>query len=128
MVPQFDLDHARINGHQLFHRHDWVGAGVCDPAAWCVTPDWWEVLKYFAPTREDWRAGYIHPLYAEAAKKQPYLEYLLDELEEEILEVKADRGRKLGEMGYQTASLQNRLLCRQRGSQSNTTHADHCRV
>lgn len=55
---------------------------------------WWDVLKYFSPTREEWEAGYIHPLYAEAVKKQPYLEYLLDELEEEILEVKADRGRK----------------------------------
>lgn len=55
---------------------------------------WWGVLKCFSPTREDWEAGYIHPLYAEAVKKQPYLGYLLDELEEEMLEVKADRGRK----------------------------------
>lgn len=55
---------------------------------------WWDVLKYFAPTREDWDAGYIHPLYVEAVRKQPYLEYLLDELLEEISEVKADRGRK----------------------------------
>ncbi len=55
---------------------------------------WWDVLKYFSPTREDIEAGYIHPLYAEAVKKQPYLEYLLDELEEAIAEVKADRGRK----------------------------------
>ena len=55
---------------------------------------WWDVLKYFSPTREDIEAGYIHPLYAEAVKKQPYLEYLLDELEEEIAEVKAVRGRK----------------------------------
>jgi len=55
---------------------------------------WWDVLKYFEPTRGDWEAGFIHPLYAEAVRKQPYLEYLLDELEEEILEVKADRGRK----------------------------------
>ena len=54
---------------------------------------WWEVLKYFTPVR-DGDSVYIHPLYAEAVKKQPYLEYLLDELEEEILEVKADRGRK----------------------------------
>lgn len=54
---------------------------------------WWEILKYFAPTREGWRAGYVHPFYAEAVKKQPYLEYLLEELEEEIWEVKADRGR-----------------------------------
>ena len=55
---------------------------------------WWDVLKCFPPTREEWEAGCIHPLYAEAVKKQPYLEYLLDELEAEILEVKADRGRK----------------------------------
>ena len=55
---------------------------------------WWNILKYFAPTRENLEAGYIHPLYTEAVKKQPYLEYLLDELEEEIAEVKADRGRK----------------------------------
>lgn len=55
---------------------------------------WWDVLKYFSPTREEWEAGYIHPFYMEAVKKQPYLEYLLDELEEAIAEVKADRGRK----------------------------------
>ena len=54
---------------------------------------WWEVLKYFTPVR-DGDYVYIHPLDAEAVKKQPYLEYLLDELEEEIAEVKADRGRK----------------------------------
>ena len=54
---------------------------------------WWDVLKYSAPTREG-DTVYIHPLYVEAAKKQPYLEYLLDELEEEIAEVKANRGRK----------------------------------
>lgn len=55
---------------------------------------WWDVLKYFTPTREDWEAGYIHPFYIEAAKKQPYLEYLLDELEDEIAEVKEVCGRK----------------------------------
>jgi len=54
---------------------------------------WWDVLKHFTPTREGDFVD-IHPLYAEAVKKQPYLEYLLDELEEEIAEVKADRGRK----------------------------------
>lgn len=55
---------------------------------------WWDALKYFEPTREDWKAGFIHPLYSEAVKEQPYLEYLLDELEEEILEVKVGCGRK----------------------------------
>lgn len=55
---------------------------------------WWDVLKYFSPTRECWETGYIHPLYAEAVKKQPYLEHLLDGLEKEIAEVKADRGTK----------------------------------
>lgn len=55
---------------------------------------WWGILKNCSPTKEDIEAGYIPPLYAEAAKKQPYLEYLLDELEEAIVEVKADRGRK----------------------------------
>lgn len=54
---------------------------------------WWEVLKYFTPVR-DGDDVYYHPLYAEAANKQPYLEYLLEELEEEIEEVKAGRGGK----------------------------------
>lgn len=40
---------------------------------------WWEVLKYFAPTKEDAAAGFIHPLYAEALRRQPYLEYWLEE-------------------------------------------------
>lgn len=55
---------------------------------------WWAALTDFAPTREEWDAGRIHPLYIEAVRKQPYLEYLLDELLEEISEVKADRGGK----------------------------------
>lgn len=40
---------------------------------------WWEVLKYFAPTDECAETGYIHPLYAEAVKRLPHLEYWLDE-------------------------------------------------
>lgn len=60
---------------------------------------WWDVLKYFAPTREDWEASYVHPLYAEALKKQLYLEYLLDELEEAIWEGKVDYGRKSPTVG-----------------------------
>lgn len=59
---------------------------------------WWDALKYFTPVR-DGDSVYIHPLYAEAVKKQPYLEYLLDELEEEIVEAKADRGRKFATAG-----------------------------
>lgn len=55
---------------------------------------WWDVLKYFPPTIEDWEAGYIYPLYIEALKEQPYLEHQLDELERKISEVKAGRGRK----------------------------------
>lgn len=57
---------------------------------------WWDVLKYFSPAIKDIEAGYIHPLYAEAVKKQPYLEYLLDELEQTIEEVKIGRGRENG--------------------------------
>lgn len=55
---------------------------------------WWDALKYAAPTREDFEAGFVHPLYLEAIKKQPYLEYLLDELEQTMEEVKTDRGRE----------------------------------
>lgn len=55
---------------------------------------WWDVLKHFSPTRECWETGCIYPLYVEAVKKQPYLEHLLDGMEKEIAEVKADRGRK----------------------------------
>lgn len=55
---------------------------------------WWEVRKHFCPTGEDMGAGYIHPLYAEAVKRQPYLEYLLDELEQTTEEVKTGRGRE----------------------------------
>lgn len=55
---------------------------------------WWAVLKYFSPSREGIEVGCVHPLYVEAAARQPYLEYLLDELEERMREVKADRGGK----------------------------------
>lgn len=53
---------------------------------------WLDALKYFPPTDGD--GGYIHPLYAEAAKKQPYIAYLLDDLEEKIAEVNGRGGRK----------------------------------
>ncbi len=38
---------------------------------------WWEITKYFAPSEAT--GDYIHPLYAEAVKRLPYLEYWLDE-------------------------------------------------
>ena len=37
---------------------------------------WWEVLKYLAPKPGETS---LHPLYAEALKRQPVLEYWLDE-------------------------------------------------
>lgn len=74
---------------QLEERHRELAAEHCY---------WWDVLRYFTPFR-DGDSVYIHPLYVEAVKKQPYLEYLLDELEEEIAEVKADRGRKDATVG-----------------------------
>lgn len=40
---------------------------------------WWQVKKLFAPDAADAAAGYIHPLYAEAIKRLPSLEYWLDE-------------------------------------------------
>ncbi len=41
---------------------------------------WHEISIVFAPSRpETYGSAYIHPLYAEAVKRLPYLEYLLDE-------------------------------------------------
>ena len=37
---------------------------------------WWEVMKYFAPAPG---STVLHPLYAEALRRQPILEYWLDE-------------------------------------------------
>lgn len=65
---------------------------------------WWDVLKFFAPTREGVEAGIVHPLYVEAVKMQPYLEYLLDELEEAIGGAKAYRGRNDTAAGSHSAS------------------------
>lgn len=39
---------------------------------------WWEVEKYFAPTREEWDVGRVHPLYREALLRRPELEDYLD--------------------------------------------------
>lgn len=39
---------------------------------------YWECYKYFAPTREEWEAGYVHPLYLEAVRELPPLEHFLD--------------------------------------------------
>lgn len=36
-----------------------------------------EAVKFFGP--DTYRQPYIHPLYAEAVKRLPYLEYWLDE-------------------------------------------------
>lgn len=43
---------------------------------------WWEVKKYFAPSMEELGAGsepQYHPLYVEALRLLPWLEYWLDE-------------------------------------------------
>lgn len=40
---------------------------------------WVEVREYFAPTDLDADVGYIHPLFAEAIKRIPLLEYWLDQ-------------------------------------------------
>ena len=40
---------------------------------------WWQVKKLFEPDTADADVGYIHPLYAEAIKRLPSLEYWLDE-------------------------------------------------
>lgn len=37
---------------------------------------WWEVMKFFAPAPG---SAVLHPLYAEALRQQPLLEYWLDE-------------------------------------------------
>lgn len=65
---------------------------------------WWDVQKHFYPTLEDAAAGYIHPFYAEAVKKLPYLEYLLGELDQTMEEVKTGRGRKDVTSGRYNAS------------------------
>lgn len=39
---------------------------------------WWEVKKYFVPSREEWDAGGAHPLYVEALRRLPELEDYLD--------------------------------------------------
>lgn len=51
---------------------------------------YFEVQKYFAPVRDGWEM-FIHPLYAEAVKSLPALEWELDEIEEQL-----ERGRHGG--------------------------------
>ena len=51
---------------------------------------WWNVLIHRAPAG----AKGVGSLYLEATKWQPYLEYLLDELEQTTEEVKTGRGRE----------------------------------
>ena len=45
---------------------------------------YWQVSIHFRPEEKDCETGFIHPLYAEAVKKLPVLEYRLDELEEKL--------------------------------------------
>lgn len=43
---------------------------------------WHEISVHFAPKRpETYGSAYIHPLYAEAVKRLPYIEYLIEEHE-----------------------------------------------
>lgn len=45
---------------------------------------WHEALIHFAPVRPaTYGEAYIHPLYAEAVKRLPYIEYLIEEHEKE---------------------------------------------
>lgn len=39
-----------------------------------------EAKKLFAPTREAWEAGAIHPLYLEAVRRLDWLEYVTDDM------------------------------------------------
>ena len=40
---------------------------------------WWEAAKLFAPDELDEKTGYLHPIYAEAVKRLPFLSWWLDE-------------------------------------------------
>ncbi len=42
---------------------------------------WWQIQTFFKPAVE---TGFIHPLYAKAVKKLPWLEYRLDLLEAQL--------------------------------------------
>ncbi len=44
----------------------------------------WQAKLLAMPSETDILAGYIHPMYAEAVKKLPELEYRLDEIEDEL--------------------------------------------
>jgi len=45
---------------------------------------WNEIRRYFAPSREDMEMRYVHPLYLDALKRLPHLEYEWDELENRL--------------------------------------------
>lgn len=42
---------------------------------------WLEAQKYFAPGREGWEAGVVHPLWLEAVRRLPGLEWEIEEWE-----------------------------------------------
>lgn len=45
---------------------------------------YWQIQIHFRPRDEDRESGFIHPLYAEAVKRLPWLEWRLEELEEKL--------------------------------------------
>lgn len=49
---------------------------------------WHEVKILFEPSREAWEAGVIHPLYVEAVKRLPILEWEIEEREDEYERIK----------------------------------------
>lgn len=49
---------------------------------------WHEVKTLFEPSREAWELGIIHPLYAEALKQLPKLEWKIEEWENEYERIK----------------------------------------
>ena len=45
----------------------------------CEHRYWYEIQRWFAPTRDEWEVGWIHPFYLEALRRLPALEHYLDE-------------------------------------------------
>lgn len=49
---------------------------------------WIDVHNCFEPTETEWTAGDIYQLYLDSVNKIPYIEYLLDDLEETMWSIK----------------------------------------
>lgn len=84
---QEEPDRAAVSQRLLERRREQLRREELEAAYRALAEEYrqlWQAKLLAKPSRTDILAGYIHPMYAEAVKKLPELEYRMDEIEKEL--------------------------------------------